>query len=70
MNTLALPLPGSPGRRLRLFGYVADIFGGMRDGLRLARIYNELNALSDAELARRGIKQRGDVARAALAALG
>lgn len=68
MNTLVLPLPGRKARRSGLFGWVANVFAGVRDGLRLARHYQELSALSDAELARKGLARK-DIVRAAMAAL-
>jgi uncharacterized protein YjiS (DUF1127 family) len=66
MNTLAISIPGGRDRGSRLLAFLANLFGGLRDGLRLARHYRELSELSDAQLARRGLK-RCDIARAAVA---
>jgi uncharacterized protein YjiS (DUF1127 family) len=63
MSTLTLEF--SRRRRLRVFEIVADWFGGMSDGLRIARRYHELAAMSDAELTRLGLS-RYDIPQAAL----
>jgi hypothetical protein len=69
MNTLVLPRPTGQDRRLRVFEVAADLIGGLRDGLLMARHYHALNSLSDAELARRGLA-RQDLIRAAVKAVG
>jgi uncharacterized protein YjiS (DUF1127 family) len=66
MSTLAISLPRNRGSRT--LGLIANVFAGMRDGLRLARHYRELSQLSDSQLARRGL-ERGDIARAAVDAI-
>ena len=50
-----------PGRRASaLRETLSKTWQGLRDGLRAARSYQRLNAMSDAELARRGLTPRGD----------
>jgi hypothetical protein len=69
MNTLVLTRPTGRDRRLRAFDVAALMLGGLRDGLLMVRHYNAMNSLSDAELARRGLK-REDLARVAVQAVG
>ena len=69
MSTLALSRSSSHGRRLRVLELATGAIAGVRDGLRIARHFNALNSLSDAELARRGLT-RGDLARMAVQAVG
>ena len=66
MNTLAISIPGGRDRGSRTLGFIANVFAGLRDGLRLARQYRTLSELSDAQLARRGLK-RSDIPHAAVA---
>jgi hypothetical protein len=69
MNTLVLPRPLDRSRRWRVLEFAAGLFVGLRDGLLMIRRYHALNALSDAELARRGLA-RADLARVAAEAVG
>ena len=49
MSTLALSRSSSHGRRLRVLELATGAITGVRDGLRIARHFNALNSLSDAE---------------------
>lgn len=62
MSALALTLPRRSVRRLRVLGFTKDLFAGLFDGLHMMRRYNALTALSDVELAQKGLK-RQDIAR-------
>jgi len=54
------------GRRASaLRGTLSKTWQGLRDGVRAARTYQRLNAMSDAELARRGIS-REEILRVAM----
>jgi hypothetical protein len=63
MSTATLALPRQ--RRLRVVEFLADVFAGMQDGLRISRRYHELAAMTDAELAGLG-HTRKDIARVAV----
>jgi hypothetical protein len=70
MSTFVLdhPLAGkrpAPARRNRFFRPIAEFFDGLRLARAMAHRYAVLSALSDAELARRGIK-REDIPRIAV----
>lgn len=67
MSTLSLSL--ARPRRLRFAEIVVELFAGMRDGLRIARRYHELEAMSDAELSRLGLARK-DIARVAVQSVG
>ena len=55
-----------PGRRApALYETLSKTWQGLRDGLRAARSYHRLKAMSDAELARRGIT-REEIVRVAV----
>lgn len=66
MTTLTLPFPSGRGNGgngvVRFLSGLAD---GIRDGLALAARYDRLACMSDAELARLGLRRK-DIARAAL----
>ena len=66
----SLTLPFRPGRKDRsprfpVAGFLNDLADGLREGLRLARRYDSLTALSEAELARLGLR-REDIPQAIL----
>ena len=68
MTTLTLPFPSGRGARARRFSvlrFFNDFADGVRDGLELARRYDTLTAMSDAELARIGLR-REDIPQATL----
>jgi uncharacterized protein YjiS (DUF1127 family) len=67
MSTLTLQFPHR--RRLRVLEIAADWFGGIRDGLRIGRRYQELASMSDAELAQIGLS-RNNIPQAALRVIG
>ena len=72
MNTLTLPFPSGRGagtRRFSILRFFNDCADGLREGLELARRYDTLTAMSDAELARIGLR-REDIPQAALAGRG
>ena len=61
-----VPATTGPGRRASaLRGTLSKSWQGLRDGVRAARTYQRLNAMSDAELARRGIS-REEILRVAM----
>ena len=61
-----VPAAAGPGRRASaLRETLSKTWLGLRDGVRAARTYRRLKAMSDAELARRGIT-REDILRAAM----
>ena len=55
--------PGRPASTLQ--ETLSKTWQGLQDGLRAARTYQRLNAMSDAELARRGLS-REEILRAAM----
>jgi hypothetical protein len=62
-------LPGTAPRLLhRLFGYWTDFLTGIEEARAMALLYEDLAALTDRELAARGLK-REDIPRAVLAVL-
>ena len=68
MTTLTLPFPSGRGagtRRFSLLRFFNDFADGVRDGLELARRYDTLTAMSDAELGRIGLR-REDIPQATL----
>ncbi len=66
MNTLTLPFPsGRHTGRSGILRFLSSLVDGIRDGLALAARYDRLARMSDAELARLGLR-REDVPRAAL----
>ncbi len=72
MTTLILPFPSGRDagtRRSGLLRFFRDLADGLRDGLELARRYDSLTAMSDAELARIGLRRK-DIPQATLAGRG
>jgi hypothetical protein len=66
MTTLTLPFPSGRGTgRKGVIRFLCGLADGIRDGLALAARYDRLVCMSDAELARLGLR-REDIARAAL----
>jgi hypothetical protein len=68
MTTVTLPFPSGRGagtKRFSILGFFNDFADGLRDGLELARRYDTLTAMSDAELACIGLR-REDIPQAAL----
>jgi len=63
MNALAFTL--SLPRRSRVVTMFTEWFAGIQDGLRIARRYEQLRAMSDAELAAIGLA-RHEIAAAAV----
>lgn len=62
-------LPATAPRLLhRLFGYWTDFLTGIEEARAMALLYQDLAALTDRELAARGLK-REDIPRAVLAVL-
>jgi uncharacterized protein YjiS (DUF1127 family) len=68
MTTATLPLPsgrGTGARRFSILGFLNDLADGLHEGLRLARRYDTLTAMSDTDLARLGLR-REDIPQATL----
>jgi hypothetical protein len=63
MTTATLALPRT--RRPRFVEFVIEFFAGVQDGLRIARRYHELDAMTADELAELGLTRK-DIARAAV----
>ena len=56
MTTLTLPGSTRESHGLRgLFGFIGDLFAGIRDGHEMATRYERLRVMSDAELATHGL---------------
>ena len=56
MTTLTLPRPTRETNGLRgLFGFLGNVFAGIRDGHEMATRYERLRMMSDAELAAHGL---------------
>ncbi len=69
MTSLTLPFPSGRGRgteRVGLLRFLNGLADGLREGLELARRYDRLTAMSDAELARIGLRRK-DIPRATFA---
>ena len=68
MTTLTLPFPSGRGagtRRFSILRFLSDCADGIRHGIELANRYDTLAAMSDAELARIGLR-REDIPQATL----
>jgi len=68
MTTLTLPFPSgrpAPARRFSILRFFNDFADGLHEGLKLARRYDTLTAMSDTELARIGLR-REDIPQATL----
>jgi len=66
MSMPFVPATTGPGRRAStLRETLSKTWQGLRDGVRAARTYQRLKAMSDAELARRGIS-REEILRVAM----
>jgi len=66
--TLSTLLDTTPRLLSRLFGYWADFVTGIEEARAMALHYETLSAMSDLELAARGL-ERQDIPRAVLAAV-
>ena len=69
MTTLTLPFPSGRGgagtKRFSILRFLNDLADGVCHGLELARRYDTLTAMSDSDLARRGLR-REDIPQATL----
>jgi len=69
MTTLTTTFRGGHSPLRTFFRTLSDLFDGIREGREMELRYNELSRLSDAELARQGIK-REEIPNAVLAGRG